>query len=213
MPQARCIIGPEPTLSDPSWSPNGQALVWGEAGNLWTIDRADTCEGQPRQRARRRQRARLGAGAGQPGPRDVPPPEERRTPEQPQPRPTEDDRGRAPARQSKPAVTVPKSPAKLAAGGLKVSYRCTGALHRVGDRDGRPRRRPHAEICARDARLGSGARRLAKGGTATVVVRPSAKVRRRLARLRRVTTCACASPSRAAGAKAQSYDTRVVLRR
>lgn len=106
---------------------------------------------------------------------------------------------------------MPKSPAKLAAGGLKVSYRCAGActvsatvtVDRAAARTLRLRK---------GAVLGRGARRLAKGGTATVAVRPSATVRRRLARLPRI-TLRVRVVVRAAGAKAKAYDTRVVLRR
>jgi len=207
VPQARCGMGPEPTLSDPSWSPNGQSLVWSEAGNLWTIDRADTCEGQPRQLLAGGSDPDWGPAPVNPGPRETPPDERRPEPERPQPQP----RRPQPRAAAKPVVKAPKSPARFATAGLRVSYRCAGACT-VSATATVDRATARALRVRSGARLGSGARRLKRAGTATVVVRPAAALRRRLARLRgaRVTVRVVV---RAAGAKARTYRALVVLRR
>lgn len=212
VPQARCVIGPEATLSDPSWSPNGQSLVWGEAGNLWTIDRADLCAGQPRQLLAGGSAPDWGPAAVDPGPRETPPDQRRETPpDQPQPRRAAPRRGQPSAGGAMPVVRAPRHPAKLAAAGLRVSYRCRGACT-VTARATVDRATARALRLGRGARLGSGTGRRARAGTATVVVRPAARLRRALARLRgaRVTVRVVV---RAAGATARTYEATVVLRR
>lgn len=171
VPQARCIIGPEPTLSDPSWSPNGQALVWGEAGNLWTIDRADTCAGQPRQLLAGGSAPDWGPAPVNPGPRDAAAGGEKNAGAAA----AETERGRQKksagesAEAGREHAEEPREARRRRVEGLLPLRR---RLHRVGDRDGRPRRRPHTALAqgrgARPRRAQTGEGRDGDGRRAAV---------------------------------------------
>jgi hypothetical protein len=183
---ARCTMGPLNGLANPSWSPDGLALAWTEPDGVWTMAQAGTCEGAP---------PRLTiAGASQPdwgpanvnpGPREVPPtPERRPTPEE---RPTPERRTPpADVPSAKPRVSGTAKARTLARRGLKVSYRCdTGCTVKVtviADKAAARKLR-----LGRRAVLGSASGRAAKAGAVHVTVRPGAKVRARLAKLRRAT--------------------------
>ncbi len=108
-------------------------------------------------------------------------------------------------------MRAPKDPAKLAANGLRVSFRCDAACT-VSATATVDRASARALRLRRGAALGRGSRRLGKAGTATVVVRPAASLRRRLAKLSRATVTVRVIV-RSKGAKARAFSARVVLRR
>lgn len=208
---ARCTMGPLNGLANPSWSPDGLALAWTEPDGVWTMAQAGTCAGDPpRLTIAGASQPDWGPASVNPGPREEPPTPERR--------PTPD--GRTPERRpgppadaprAKPQVSATAKAGALARRGLTVSYRCAGgctvtvtvtadkaAARKLG--------------LGRRAVLGSASRRAAKAGAVRLTVRPAARVRARLAKLRRATLTVrtVVTPQ---GGTAQRFEQRVRVTR